>query len=260
MSGIAFKISGVDFSNSPLGKVTESVSVDEIVTSYLNEVGGDEAMKSKLVTLLTMLDNADVLDKIDIFPMLGSSIDKKIIGIKGNVFEELAVGANAVAHAEGIEFTDTSLGSLDVETYDNTFNGVYTFQNVKSSNYGRLVSYGSDETSGSFINAFIGNLPIIQTAEHQNSSGASPQISTRENFVSHSGYCTASAMLSITEGQQTYSDTCTFLNKTVHVNNVIGGNYADGTPTPCIVRMFAVGIIPENKMLSVDAAFRAYFA
>ena len=120
-NGIAIVIPGADFTNSPLGKVTKSVSLREkaqkVVDTYVLAIG-DESKKNKLFTLVYGLMQNGAWEGLDIYPMLGTGT-KKLINLNldsGTFKNNLIVGDNASYDGDGITFSNTVQANISGET------------------------------------------------------------------------------------------------------------------------------------------------
>ena len=110
--GIAIIIPNADFSNSPLGKVTVVETPEEkaekIVSAYASNVGVT-TYNNSLKSMVKSLIELDVFDKLDIYPMIGDSLEKKCVNLNPNGFQgvDLLVGGNASNGNNCITFLNT---------------------------------------------------------------------------------------------------------------------------------------------------------
>lgn len=85
MAGIAFKIKGVSFINSPLGRVDKADSDvnEQITNAYLARIGGDDTYHNAVYNLVSKLRTLGAWDNIyGIYPMLGGDLDKMAVNLK----------------------------------------------------------------------------------------------------------------------------------------------------------------------------------
>lgn len=130
MKGISIIIPGADFSNSPLGTVTFSKSVEEqaadIVTAYATVIG-DSTHNEELTDMVINLMNLGVWDNLDIYPMLGSTLNNKLVNLNPDGFtgNNLVVGANASNDTDCISFSNV----VDIGGYSGSSKSSTSFAN-----------------------------------------------------------------------------------------------------------------------------------
>lgn len=137
VKGIAIVIPGANFTNSPLGKVTKSISLREkaqkVVDTYVLAIG-DESKKDKLFTLVYGLMQNGAWEGLDIYPMLGTDT-KKLINLNpdsGTFKNNLVVGDNASYDGNGITFSNQVQANISGETsIDHVLAGYIEFVKVK---------------------------------------------------------------------------------------------------------------------------------
>lgn len=109
--GIAIIIPGADFSRSSFGKVTLTPTLDEevaaIVSRYTTAIGSS-TYTQELKTLVKTLISANAWEGLDIYPMLGSSIETAKVNLNptnGLLKANLLFGDNALSFTDnGVVF------------------------------------------------------------------------------------------------------------------------------------------------------------
>lgn len=108
--GIAIVIPGADYSARNLGKVTFSKTIEEeaaeIVSAYSSNIG--TSMYNDALNLMVIrLMQEELWEGLDIYPMLGTSLDNKLVNINPNsgfIGLPLIVPSSATASENGIMF------------------------------------------------------------------------------------------------------------------------------------------------------------
>lgn len=109
--GIAIIIPGADFSRSPFGKVTLTPTLDEevaaIVSRYTTAIGSS-TYTQELKTLVKSLISAGAWEGLDIYPMLGTSLETAKVNLNptnGLLKANLLFGDNALSFTDnGVVF------------------------------------------------------------------------------------------------------------------------------------------------------------
>ena len=173
--GIAIIIPNADFSNSPLGKVTvvetPEKKAEKIVSAYASNVGVT-TYNNSLKSMVKSLIELDVFDKLDIYPMIGDSLEKKCVNLNPNGFQgvDLLVGGNASNSDNCITFVNTlSCGNFSSaiikssnDINDNFFifaDAKYNLNSLKMSRFFNTlrVSGGNGFAVGTANNPLIGD-------------------------------------------------------------------------------------------------------
>lgn len=269
MSGLGFIIQGADFSNSPLGSVILKKTPTEVVDSYLSSVGADSTMRTKLITLYRELSRLGVIENIDVFPMLGSSLANKLVGLKPSgeefFFHSLQAGDNASSISEGIAFADTdpNVNSLTpvVKSLDD-YHGLYVFGMVapRRAGTGRGNSILLSNNTFCYIStgAMSGKAVFGLTRELGYTAVTTETL--LNTFGSVSSYIESDKISTYLNGHLWFTES---INQTVlgaSVNNILA-KQNDTAPHffNADVKMLALGQIDAAKVSDVDAAFRAYW-
>lgn len=114
--GTIIRVKSADFSNSPLGRVTsEDAIVAQIVSTYVEAIG-DSTYQDELTAMVKSLISNELLDGIDIYPMLGDTLAKKFVNLnpeRGNIKKNLKTGNQATSVSDYISFDQTTpVGSI----------------------------------------------------------------------------------------------------------------------------------------------------
>lgn len=150
MSGIALIIPGADFSNSPLGRVTFSKTLEErvndAVAAYAT-ASGVNTHKDELKTLIRGLMTCGAWDNIEVYPMLGNTRAAVRTPLNPDAivwFGSITFTTNTVVNQDYISLSaaDTSAlcpeGEQKVEHMDsgkkNEIVGSYLFAHFKKTN------------------------------------------------------------------------------------------------------------------------------
>lgn len=105
--GTIIRVKSADFSNSPLGRVTsEDAIVAQTVSNYVEAIG-DSTYQDELTVMVKSLLQNDLLNGLDVYPILGNTLAKKLINLnpeRGYVKEDIVVGNNASSVDNYISF------------------------------------------------------------------------------------------------------------------------------------------------------------
>jgi hypothetical protein len=151
MAGIANVIPTADFSNSPLGRVTivqtPAERAAEIVSDYTTAIG-DSTYSTELLTMVTSLITLGAWDNLDIYPMLGNTVEKlskNLNADNGFIKAPIALKENSATvgsdnkHIVVSKIADNNEDALpsELETKDKTIasasdiSGIYSFLDFK---------------------------------------------------------------------------------------------------------------------------------
>lgn len=274
MSGIALIIPGADFSGSPLGTVTPKKTSAEIVDEYLANVGASVENRGKLITLYSTLSELGVIDMIDLFPMLGTSVSDRIVGLKPQgdeySFSSLVVGNNAsVLENNGIHFSDsesivTEYGEKKISVSDTFY--VFARMNALRVGAGDLITFAiGDDKSGA------GGLIELRYASATNQvkfsfdrgeiavDMPSYDVGTMHNIIGtynyNQGFYTVCDGELIGTVQTLSSDYPIWLKNRIGAESISKSHFFNGDVT-----FFALGQIPNDKVSAVNTAISEYLS
>ena len=152
--GIAFVIPNVDFSDSPLGKVTRSVNEAELIVRKYEEKIGATEFRIQIESFVNSLMGKGLWGKLDgIYLMLGSSFDTMKINLKDVDNLALEFKENATANTNSVSFSNAiAISTPTIADYDfGTSEGRFVFVRasyVKNGiNQGNLFAYGGNGVS-----------------------------------------------------------------------------------------------------------------
>lgn len=271
MNGLGFIIQNADFSGSPLGAVTFKKSPTELVEDYLALVGADGTKKVKLISLYRSLSALGVIDAIDIFPMLGSSLSNKLIGLKPSgsefIFNALQAGDNASSITEGIAFADSdpNVNGLTpiTKTFDD-YHGLYMFSRIEGKRAGTgVLNWARVSTSSDWlvVTRSLGGGARIGYRLTRN--GAITEIfegNIGDSPKSVSSYIGSGTINTYLDGELWTTETVNSSEYPTIINNILAKQNDDNSHYfNAEVQMLALGFIDAAKVAAVDAAFRAYW-
>ena len=274
MSGIGIIIPNSDFSNSPLGTVSLVKTPTEIVEAYLTRVGANNDYKDKLITLYTTLKQLDVIDHLDIFPMLGSSLSNKLIGLKEQgkayLFDSLLVGDNASNATDGVTFADSApnVDSLVLtEKEIENVHGYYCFWRIKTFRKGQGNANEAYYKTSSGTKVWM---MTNTTGDYKSRAGISRRntvnavdtpVDIYNTDTSVSSYVGSDVINTYQSGVLSYTESINSADYALVLNNLFGAAQGDTSSHffNANVRMLAFGSVPSDKVAAVDAAFRAYW-
>lgn len=272
MSGIALIIPGADFSGSPLGTVTPKKTSAEIVGEYLANVGASSENMGKLVTLYSTLSELGVIDMIDLFPMLGTSVSDRIVGLKPQgdeySFSSLVVGNNAsVLGNNGIHFSDsesivTEYGEKKISVSDTLY--VFARMSALRAGSGDLTTFvvGENKTGGLIELRYSPAVDKVKFGFDRGSFNVDQavyDVGTMHNIVGtynfSQGFKTVCDGELIGTAQTLSSDYPIWLKNRIGAESTSKSHYFNGDVT-----FFALGQIPNDKVSAVNAAIAAYLS
>ena len=119
--GTIIRVKSADFSNSPLGRVTsEDAIAAQIVSNYVEAIG-DSTYQDELIAMVKSLLQNDLLDGLDIYPILGNNLSKKLVNLnpdRGTIKVDLKTGNQASSVDNYINFDQsTPVGSISGVKY-----------------------------------------------------------------------------------------------------------------------------------------------
>lgn len=122
--GTIIRVKSADFSNSPLGRVTsEDAIVAQTVSNYVEAIG-DSTYQDELTAMVKSLLQNDLLNGLDIYPMLGDTLAKKLVNLnpdRGTIKADLKTGNQASSVDNYINF-DQSIATGNITEYASKFN------------------------------------------------------------------------------------------------------------------------------------------
>lgn len=264
MKGIAIIIPNADFSGSPLGKVTKSMSIEEkaqeIVSSYSTEVGVSDynvALKSMIVSLM----DKGIWEGLDVYPIIGDTVTKMCKNINtdnGYLKKDLLVPSSTSVEDNSLLFNNVSSTAQELPNVDkrtiasSTMSGYYCAFDVVATEFsdnmyiiygGRSGSFNIRITTSKSVAADAANKVIdkINTAD------------TRRLYSLHSGDSNFDIYVNGTLG----ASASNFINWNGTKQNLVIpcgiGNTLKGN-----VRLFVQGFIPQDKHVEADKIFRKF--
>lgn len=152
--GIAFVIPNVDFSDSPLGKVTRSVNEAELIVRKYEEKIGATEFRIQIESFVNSLMEKGLWEKLDgIYLMLGSSFDTMKINLKDVDNLALEFKENATANSSSVSFSNAiaistpTIASYNLGTNEGRFAFVRASYTKNGINQGNVFAYGGNGVS-----------------------------------------------------------------------------------------------------------------
>jgi hypothetical protein len=277
MSGIALIIPGADFSDSPLGQVTFSKSLAEraaeAVEAYATAIGSHEH-DAELVSLVTTLMELGVWDTIDVFPMLGDTIAKKIMSLNRSSYAiaDYFVYPETMSISNGeLLFTNATLdtalvGTIKSKSLVSLKKGFTFMDGIRTSSSPNTSNCGFDQielSSGSSGDGLSARLCV----KLPNGIASSTELFINKSFTERhtlAGYVNSKVQI-YADGVKAKEETANAGNNpnSYFLNNVIGCNYQNRSANTGmwdgIIKMAAFGTIEnEAKAKSTVEALQAF--
>ena len=281
MSGIAFIVPNADFSGSVLGQVTIQKTVEEmastVVKAYTDKIGSTQ-YSSQLTNMVMSLMREGIWNGIDVYPMLGSTLNHMAININpNNGYQglDLKFGTNASYVTDGVEFAEgdnygSTITDVTYKAYDGTaaevtqsLNGFYMLSDLKRYTLdGRIRTF---YTTRSEYNTPV-SIKIGSTGKHifeisSTSLSSTTTDGTSRNIVSFS--INNGTMIEYINGVQDASKELVFGNDSPHVRI---GNFLGASPVnDAALNTFngscwfwVKGIIDPSKHATANTIFKTF--
>ena len=281
MSGIAFIVPNADFSGSVLGQVTIQKTVEEmastVVKAYTDKIGSTQ-YSSQLTNMVLSLMREEIWNGIDIYPMLGSTLNHMAININpNNGFQglDLKFGTNASYVTNGVEFAEgddygSTITDVTYKRYDGTaaevtqyLNGFYMLSDLRRySLNGRIRTfYTTRGNQNTPITIKIGSTGKANWEISNTSLSSTTLVGTSRNIVSFS--INNGTMITYINGVQ---DVSTELGYASDSPNPRIGNFLGASPVnDAAVNTFngscwfwVIGIIDPSKHATATTIFKTF--
>lgn len=265
--GIAIYVPGADYSRTPFGQVILTPTVDEevesIVSAYTTAIGST-TYATQLKAMVKSLINAGAWDGLDIYPMLGSTIEHQKVNLNpsnGFTKANLLFGTNATWADGGVLFERVASANADlpartlVPMYKNSLDGLFSAADVIRTSgvtgvmrlyYTSIMFYSS---SSGYV---VGFGPYAGAAMSATSAAARHLFSF--GVESYKANVYVDGVFESTSEELSWSDS-------FNIVNVIGCSATDaaaGSSWGGICRFWVVGQVDVSKHAAVNAAIKTF--